>query len=493
MSISYFDIFPDAKLNIKTKTRGNQSFEAYPNQIHDIICDLIIGGFNIDWVTIEHSSLCHHVFLITFEGLDNSRYTLYKNNLEEFEKLSENGFPVIVLAKEKFGQIIPGVNSVIGIQSKKYERKKYKNFEEMIMNLKDRYDNGYPIKIGTELPKINRRLRFTNYGMEELTEKELQEYWELPDKVEGTYDVIGIDCEMVTTKNGSELARISCVNENGETILNELFKPNSDVIDYHTKFSGITEEILNKATSKFEDLKTILSKIADKHTIIVGHSLENDLRAMKLIHDRVVDTALIYNTDCRFPFKPGLSKLYSKYIKKPFRENENNEHDSNEDARAAMELAKYIITISNKNSDPEKEVKKLPKLLNDIIPTIAEALIFTSPSLCPYSDIDPKVVTTIKENDEEILNEFLKSSTTELPRFICINFSGLSRCDLKDEEKETIKYNEILKSILKVIPKNSALIIYTGNGNLKRIANESDKMAEKQMCKQGLLWIKCVN
>lgn len=332
--------------------------------------------------------------------------------------------------------------------------------------------------------------------MEELTEKELQEYWELPDKVDGTYDVIGIDCEMVTTKKGSELARISCVNEKGETILNELFKPSDSVVDYRTKFSGITEDILNQATSTFEDLKTILSKVADKHTIIVGHSLENDLRAMKLIHDRVVDTALIFHTDSKFPYKPGLSKLYSKYIQKPFRENANHEHDSNEDARAAIELAQYIISVSTKGDSPEDEPTKLPKLLDDIIPTISGAQVFSSPPLCPYSNVDKRVICTVKDSDDEILREFLNSVSTDSPRFTCVNFSGLSRCELKDEEAEATKYNDALKAVVASIPRNSTLIVYTGNGNFRRISGENsktDKLAEKQMCQQGLLWIKCFN
>lgn len=31
-----------------------------------------------------------------------------------------------------------------------------------------------------------------------------------------------------------------------------------------------------------------------KDSILVGHSLENDLHAMKLIHERVIDTSVLY-------------------------------------------------------------------------------------------------------------------------------------------------------------------------------------------------------
>jgi len=35
-----------------------------------------------------------------------------------------------------------------------------------------------------------------------------------------------------------------------------------------------------------------MQQLLSEKTIIVGHSLENDLRALKLVHKRVIDTAL---------------------------------------------------------------------------------------------------------------------------------------------------------------------------------------------------------
>lgn len=38
----------------------------------------------------------------------------------------------------------------------------------------------------------------------------------------------------------------------------------------------------------------MLFDFVNKETILVGHSLESDLKAMRIVHMNVVDTALVY-------------------------------------------------------------------------------------------------------------------------------------------------------------------------------------------------------
>lgn len=53
-----------------------------------------------------------------------------------------------------------------------------------------------------------------------------------------------------------------------------------------TQWSGITEELLRPVTKTLADAQSALLGIVDSDTILVGHSLENDLRALRLAHDR---------------------------------------------------------------------------------------------------------------------------------------------------------------------------------------------------------------
>ncbi|KAH0786179.1 exonuclease family protein [Histomonas meleagridis] len=365
----------------------------------------------------------------------------------------------------------------------------------MCLSLEERYDNGYPIKPGCQ-PNLNRTLRCSYFGMAVLTNEELALFDTLPDETEGALPVIGIDCEMIKTTCGEELARISCVDENGEIVIDEYFQPVGEVIDYRTQFSGISKETLQSVTLKSTDLLSILSKKADSHTIIIGHSLENDLRAMKIIHDKVIDTALVYNSDTKYPTKPGLAKLYQKYIKKPFRESGEG-HDSAEDARAALELAKNALNYA------VHEIKvdaKLPQLFTDLLPSVAAINVFAPAFACPYENIEPKVHCTVKDTNAEIAVELINSIENDPPRLTYSYFYSLSRCELTEEsEKEAAaEYNRILGNVLERLPSYSVLMVYTANGNLKRLRNNEGKpmsfddpafVAEFALCKQGLLWV----
>ncbi len=65
-----------------------------------------------------------------------------------------------------------------------------------------------------------------------------------------------MDCEMVTTEFGFELARISMVNDffqkkvdyHFNTIMDEFVKPIHNITNYNTLYSGITEDHLKNVS-----------------------------------------------------------------------------------------------------------------------------------------------------------------------------------------------------------------------------------------------------
>lgn len=79
-------------------------------------------------------------------------------------------------------------------------------------------------------------------------------------------------------------------------------------------------------------------KLVYKETILVGHSLENDLLALKISHDLVIDTAVLYKHPRGASYKTALRVLTRRFLSREIQESRNG-HDSIEDARAAMELA----------------------------------------------------------------------------------------------------------------------------------------------------------
>jgi DNA polymerase III epsilon subunit-like protein len=86
-----------------------------------------------------------------------------------------------------------------------------------------------------------------------------------------------------------------------------------------------------------EQIQAVIVQLLQEDDVIVGHSLENDLRALHLVHDRVVDTAVLFKGhDGR---KYSLKHLTATLLKRSIQDNGGNGHCSAEDAVASLELA----------------------------------------------------------------------------------------------------------------------------------------------------------
>ncbi|XP_054000151.1 RNA exonuclease 1 homolog isoform X1 [Hylaeus anthracinus] len=149
--------------------------------------------------------------------------------------------------------------------------------------------------------------------------------------------VYALDCEMSYTTQGLELTRVTVIDEDCNVVYETLVKPPNPIIDFNTRFSGITEESMKDVTTSLLDVQASLLTMFSDKTILVGHSLESDFKALRLLHDTVVDTSIMFPHKNGYPQKRALKNLCSEYLRKII-QNDVGGHDSKEDAVACMEL-----------------------------------------------------------------------------------------------------------------------------------------------------------
>ncbi|NXR51558.1 REXO1 exonuclease, partial [Hippolais icterina] len=159
---------------------------------------------------------------------------------------------------------------------------------------------------------------------------------------DGYPGIYALDCEMCYTKQGLELTRVTVINSELKVVYDTFVKPDSKVVDYNTRFSGVTEEDLENTSITLRDVQAVLLNMFSADTILIGHSLESDLFALKLIHGTVVDTAIVFPHRLGLPYKRALRTLMADYLKRIIQDNVEG-HDSSEDARACMELMVWKI------------------------------------------------------------------------------------------------------------------------------------------------------
>ena len=157
--------------------------------------------------------------------------------------------------------------------------------------------------------------------------------------------MLAVDCEMCYVGAGADrrlaLTRASAVGPDGSVVYDKLCAPREPITDYNTAHSGITAEQMRGVTTTLEDVQRDLLELIAQETVLIGHSLENDLRRMRIMHATCVDTVALYPHPRGPPFRSKLSALTEKHLARRIQE---GTHDSVADARATMELALLKFT-----------------------------------------------------------------------------------------------------------------------------------------------------
>ena len=176
------------------------------------------------------------------------------------------------------------------------------------------------------------------------------------------------DCEMGYTTLGLELIRITATSwPDGKELLDVLVRPLGEILDLNSRFSGVWPKDYTNASPYSSSVETndhtpeadskarlqlvespkiardLLFGFLTPKTPLIGHALDNDLNAMRMIHPSIVDSVLLYPHPRGLPIRFGLKMLMKKHLDRDIQMAGAKGHDSKEDARAAGDLVKLKV------------------------------------------------------------------------------------------------------------------------------------------------------
>ncbi|KAG7449108.1 ribonuclease H-like protein [Guyanagaster necrorhizus] len=166
-------------------------------------------------------------------------------------------------------------------------------------------------------------------------------------------EIVALDCEMIYTTGGMRVARVSVVDGTGAEVFDELVRMDDGVyvLDFNTRFSGITEEAYTKATRSLSEIRQALDAIISSSTILIGHGLENDLRTLRMIHHQCIDTAIMFPHPAGHPYRKALRDLAREHLGIRIQAGGSAVgHSSIEDSVATLDLVRWFVLEKQKVS-----------------------------------------------------------------------------------------------------------------------------------------------
>eukprot|EP00041_Stephanoeca_diplocostata_P022870 m.551449 g.551449 ORF g.551449 m.551449 type:complete len:395 (-) comp22165_c0_seq33:1470-2654(-) len=162
-----------------------------------------------------------------------------------------------------------------------------------------------------------------------------------------SFDSACIDCLHLACQHVSAiLHRPSLPTEHAPRIvvLDKIVAPHGRVVtDYRHKITGLEQSHFEQpgCLPSVEAARELVLKYISRDCVLVGHGLNNDLEALRLKHDRIIDTSQLFASPLKHQLL-GLKDIVLQVLKRDCQPS-GKPHDSIEDAASALDLVRAVI------------------------------------------------------------------------------------------------------------------------------------------------------
>eukprot|EP01031_Cornospumella_fuschlensis_P036591 gene36591-44388_t len=250
------------------------------------------------------------------------------------------------------------------------------------------------------------------------------------------FRVLALDCEMCECtdpvdgkKDKNALIRLSVVNglDPNQVLIDTLVAPSLLISDCRTRIHGISEEQLAGVKVSLRHAQAGLLTLMDENTILIGHSICNDLDALKLDHKTVIDTAYLCPLEYEHHSLMGLRALIERLMGFKLPET----HDSVQDAKGALFLAAYV-GINGPPSNLMMNIEGPQILVHRIPPQCTEEMLYDM--LLAYTHVVPMKISKIafnkeKEGDEAVGKAYVTYATPQHLDLVFEVLPGVAKMD----------------------------------------------------------------